>query len=110
MYGRGKSGSDNPMFGKIKDKAPRWTGGRKKRKDGYVMIVAPDNHPYPSYIKSSGTKYILEHRHVMEQYLGRFLDPSEVVHHIDGDPSNNAIHNLQLFSSQAEHIINGHTK
>lgn len=108
MYGRGMVGAENPMFGKTKDLAPRWNGGTKKRSDGYIMVVAPDEHPFPAYTKASGTKYILEHRLVMEQHLGRYLLPDEVVHHKDGNPSNNAIDNLQLFASQSEHISQGH--
>lgn len=78
------------------------------RKDGYVFVVAPDSHPFPAYTKKSGLKYILEHRFVMEQHIGRYLLRSEVVHHRDRNPSNNAIENLQLFASKAEHMRIGH--
>jgi len=108
MYGKGMKGSDNPMYGMRNEKAPRWTGGRRIRKDGYIVIVAPDDHPYPSETKASGLKYILEHRLVMETELGRYLEPEEVVHHKDENPSNNNIDNLQLFASQADHIREGH--
>ena len=40
----------------------------------------------------------------MEQQLGRYLEPEEVVDHIDGDTSNNELSNLRLFSSNAEHL------
>jgi len=36
------------------------------------------------------------HRHVMEQHIGRTLEPWEVVHHIDGDKLNNELPNLEL--------------
>ncbi len=109
MFGVKRTGAANPMFGKRKEKAPRWTGGRKVRKDGYVLIVAPDDHPYPAdQHKRSGLKYILEHRWVMEQHLGRYLEPGEVVHHRDENRSNNDLSNLQLFSCQAEHMTKGH--
>lgn len=45
-----------------------------------------------------------EHRVVMERMLGRPLRPGEVVHHKDGNILNNAPGNLQLFSSQGEHL------
>jgi hypothetical protein len=102
------SGAENPMFGRRKEECPRWNGGIKTRTDGYILAVAPDNHPYPSDITSSGTKYVLLHRLIMEARLGRFLEPGEVVHHRDGDPSNNDPSNLELFASQADHIRIGH--
>jgi len=37
-------------------------------------------------------------RHLMEEHLGRELDPDETVDHIDGDPMNDALDNLQLMS------------
>ena len=110
MYGRGLSGADNPMHGKVRDANPAWRGGRKIRKDGYVLIIAPEGHPHPIRSGKNATGYILEHRLVIEQHLGRYLEPSEVVHHIDGNPTNNNIDNLQLFSSQQEHISVGHGK
>ena len=109
MYGKGMSGEDNPMYGRTKELAPRWKGGRRTRPDGYVYMLAPDDHPYPAYTKASGSKYILEHRYVMEQHLGRYLEPNEVVHHIDENPSNNDIGNLRLYSSQSEHISDAHS-
>lgn len=39
---------------------------------------------------------MLLHRYVMQGYLGRPLRDYETVHHIDGDPLNNDITNLQL--------------
>jgi hypothetical protein len=39
---------------------------------------------------------IKEQRYVMEQYLGRKLETDEVVHHIDGDRTNNLLDNLRL--------------
>lgn len=103
MYGKGLTGDANGMYGRRKEAAPRWNGGRKVRKDGYTLVAAPPHHP-------SGQPYILEHRHVMEQHLGRYLTPDEVVHHRDANPRNNALDNLQLFASQAEHIAIAHSQ
>lgn len=48
-------------------------------------------------IKVNGKK-MDEHRYIMEQHLGRQLARDEVVHHKDGDKSNNEIENLELMS------------
>lgn len=108
MFGKGSTGARNGMYGKRLDKSPRWKGGRKIRKDGYVLVVAPPDHPFPADTHKNGLKYILEHRFVMEQHIGRYLSPDEVVHHIDNNPTNNKIENLRLYSSQAEHIRDAH--
>ena len=108
MYGHGMSGDANPMFGKTGPLSPRWNGGRKIRRDGYSLVIAPPDHPHPSYVKPSGLAYVLEHRHVMEQHLGRYLEPLEVVHHKDGDPTNNTIENLEIFACQSDHVKMGH--
>lgn len=46
----------------------------------------------------------LQHRWVMQQHLGRPLEDGEVVHHIDGDKTNNNIDNLELHTTHSEHM------
>jgi len=43
---------------------------------------------------------ILEHRHVMEQTLGRKLTTAENVHHLNGDRLDNRIENLEIWSTR----------
>lgn len=66
-----------------------WNGG-VYRGDGYVLL-------------RQGSRYVREHRLVVEEHLGRPLLEDEVVHHINHDKTDNRIENLQVMS-RAEHI------
>lgn len=79
-------------------KPRNWKGGIRNIQ-GYVYIYSPD-HPFAS----KRHKIIAQHRLVMEKYIGRYLNPGEVIHHIDGNRSNNSIDNLMLFPNQSSHI------
>lgn len=62
------------------------------------------------YRSFGGKKRILQHRIVMENYLGRKLLSSEVVHHKNGIRNDNRIENLELFGSNSEHMKAHHEK
>lgn len=85
----------------MKDKNKK--GGRsnyRKTKNslGYTLIYMPE-HPY-----STKLGYISEHRLIMENAIGRYLKKNEIVHHIDGDVTNNNLENLMYFQDNGEHI------
>ena len=84
---------------------PAYKTGRSIQKDGYALVCIPPGHPYGRYWKGP-EKYgrIYEHRKVMEEYIGRYLLPSEVVDHIDGCSLHNDIKNLRLFDSNKDHL------
>lgn len=70
-------------------------------RDGYIMLYLPD-HPL-SRKKAPDYGYVLEHRKVMSEHLGRDLLKHEVIHHIDGCKSNNKIDNLLLCENSKAH-------
>lgn len=73
-----------------------WKGGRCV--GTYVYVRCP-SHP-----NRTRGGYVMEHRLVMEKHLGRYLLPTEVVHHRNKDKHDNRIENLQLFASNGEHL------
>jgi hypothetical protein len=48
-------------------------------------------------------KMVFTHREKIEQQIGRKLTSKEIVHHIDGDKSNDDLDNLYLCQDNAEH-------
>jgi len=78
------------------EKCYAWKGGTRK-KNGYIQIYYP-GHPF-----CDKKKYVFEHRLVMEKHIGRYLNPDEVVHHINGEKTDNSIGNLMLFSNNSLH-------
>jgi hypothetical protein len=69
-------------------------------KDGYVYIkVSSEND-------SDYGNYIVKHRYVMGQALGRKLERQEHVHHIDGDKTNNDLSNLLLLTGIQHNKLN----
>jgi len=77
-----------------------WKGGKNKTSNGYVEVYCK-GHPYgiKHHRNNKDAVYVLEHRLIMERYLGRYLKPNEIVHHINGNKTDNQIENLQLTTS-----------
>lgn len=66
---------------------PLWKNGKCNGSDGYVRFSHGPN------------KGMLEHRFIMEQYLGRKLLLPETVHHRNGIRDDNRLENLELWAS-----------
>lgn len=75
-------------FERKKGERPHNYIGRTSHSHGYIVV--------------SGNKQVhLEHRVLMQQYLGRPLNADEVVHHINHDKMDNRITNLEVLSRSA---------
>lgn len=70
---------------------PRYRGKIRYGTDNKYIAIKSPYHPY-----SDSKGYVFEHRLIMEKHLKRFLEPFEIVHHIDGNGFNNNIDNLQI--------------
>lgn len=93
--GKGKFCSTS--CGKQREFNSAWKGGRRIV-NGYVWVLKKD-HP-----QANKRGYVLEHRLVVENKLGRYLKKTEVVHHINNIRDDNRIENLRLLSGQDNHI------
>ena len=64
-------------------------------KGDYCYAVVA-NHPH-----ATKHGYVLLHRIIIENHLGKILNTNEVVHHIDGNKKNNSIDNLEVLTREA---------
>lgn len=77
---------------------PAFSGGRYLDANGYALVLAPDHSD------ADCRGYVLEHRLVAAETLGRDLLPGEVVHHENRVRDDNRPSNLRVFASQSEHM------
>lgn len=86
----GLTGADNYM----------WKGGRSISSHGYVLIrVGADHH------LAAVNGYAYEHRVIAEKKLGRRLKNDELIHHLNGDRTDNRPDNLEIVLGVAGHKV-----
>lgn len=82
----------------VGERNAKWRGGRYINAAGYVLVRAKD-HP-----RANRDGHVPEHFLVVERARkGRTLPPKAVIHHFDGDQTNNAPSNLVVCNDQGYH-------
>ena len=75
-----------------------WHGGKSIASNGYVLVSVGIEHPLADV-----RGYAYEHRLVAEEKLGRPLLKSEIVHHVNGNKTDNTPENISITSCISEH-------
>lgn len=76
-------------------------GSRNVMPDGYAIVKVPRGTPGAGVGRSKMRQlWMLEHRYVMQQVLGRTLERHEQVHHKNGVRDDNRPENLELWKKQ----------
>lgn len=92
-YRNSKLGDLNPMRGKYAEQHHNYIGVVSDGK-GYLMVLKPK-----WYTGRKNSKHVFLHHVVVCESLGiTAVPPGWCVHHVDGDPYNNAFENLVLMT------------
>lgn len=70
--------------------------------NNYIFLYAPER---PNHDKRG---YVQLHRLIMEDIIGRYLTKEEVIHHIDGNRTNNFEENIELIENNRIHLYTKH--
>lgn len=88
---------------------PAWKGGATYfRKHGNYKPIKYVRCPVDLIPMARKDGYVMEHRLFMARMAGYCLTRTEVVHHIDHDPQNNDLNNLELWPSNQAHKLAEH--
>ena len=81
-----------------KEKNGMWKGGRIYDKTQSRWLIHKPQHPF-----ATKKGYVYEHRLIMEKNINRYLNPEEMIHHLNGTRDDNRIENL-IIIKQSEHM------
>lgn len=85
----------------MEDFVPSLNYKKNHSKDGYIYARV-QSHP-----RATSTGYVLEHRIIMENHLGRYLSSDELVHHDNEIKNDNRIENL-ILTTRSIHTSHHH--
>jgi hypothetical protein len=105
-FGANKLASDAGYESKIKNKFEPNVGKIVIGKEGYPEIYIGKNYPY----RKGGYRSIRQHQYIMELHLDRALQKGEIVHHIDGNKTNNNLENLYLTTVQEHNKLHAQSE
>ena len=71
-------------------------------------VPTPDLNPYTRRWDARTKETYYLHRAIAEWKLGRPLRPGEVVHHHNGDQTDNHLQNIAVFPNQRAHMLFEH--
>jgi hypothetical protein len=94
-YSRSKMGAKNPMLGKVREQHHGWKGECSDCK-GYLTICPPQ------WYKTTARRVFVHHVVMAEALELPCIPRGFVVHHVDGNKTNNHIDNLALMT-QSDH-------
>jgi phage FluMu protein Com len=78
---------------------------QKVVKKGEYLYALVKGHP-----RATSNGYVLLHRVVVENSLGRLLNANEVVHHKNGDKKDNSLENLEVLTAGEHTRKHGYTQ
>jgi hypothetical protein len=73
--------------------------------NGYALVKVPRGTPGAKKRGNRASNWMSQHRYVMQEALGRPLEPHESVHHINGKRDDNRLENLELWKRKTQQPV-----
>lgn len=94
-----------PYLGHVKGEYPKRKNGHNRRKNEKTILGEYEIIFMPSHPNAYSNGYVLKHIVIATKALGKPLPPNAQVHHINGNPLDNALNNLVICPDQHYHKL-----